>query len=160
MQRTIFRDGFLALISAATAVAATGCESDGGTTIEKESSPASGSNESALVINMGDYYFEPANGTANSGPTKIEAVNLGKVEHELVVFKTEMNPAELPTGSDGAVEEEKMDKIAESAGEVPDVEAGVTKSADFNLKPGKYAIFCNLPGHYAQGMYGSLTVGK
>ena len=51
-----------------------------------------------------------------------------------------------------------MDKLAESPGEIPDVEAGATKSADFELKPGKYVMFCNLPGHYAAGMYGTLTV--
>ena len=26
------------------------------------------------------------------------------------------------------------------------------------LKPGRYELVCNLPGHYANGMYGSLTV--
>ena len=53
-----------------------------------------------------------------------------------------------------------MDKIAESAGEIPDVEAGETKSEEFELTPGKYVIFCNLPGHYAGGMYGTLTVSE
>ena len=26
-----------------------------------------------------------------------------------------------------------------------------------DLTPGKYAMICNLPGHYQRGMYGSLT---
>ena len=107
---------------------------------------------------MGEFYFNPKNATAKAGPTKIEAPNEGAVEHELVVFKTDMNPAKLPTEANGEVNEEKMDKVAESAGEIPDVEAGETKSEDFKLTPGKYVIFCNLPGHYAAGMYGTLTV--
>jgi uncharacterized cupredoxin-like copper-binding protein len=111
-----------------------------------------------LEIKMGDYFFSPSNGSAPPGPTVIEAPNEGSVEHELVVFKTSMDPAKLPTEASGEVDEEKMDEIAESAGEIADVEAGDTKAGDFKLTPGKYVIFCNLPGHYAQGMYGTLTV--
>lgn len=147
----------LALVSTSGLIAV-GCGDSGGTTIEKQSTTAAST--AGLTINMGDYYFEPANGTAEPGPTKIEAVNVGKVEHELVAFRTNMDPAKLPTGPDGTVEEERLDKEAEAAGEIPDVEAGEAKSNEFELKPGKYVIFCNLPGHYAQGMYGSLTVSK
>ena len=53
-----------------------------------------------------------------------------------------------------------MDKIAGETGEIPDVEADKTKSEEFELTPGKYVMFCNLPGHYAAGMYGTLTVTK
>jgi uncharacterized cupredoxin-like copper-binding protein len=84
--------------------------------------------------------------------------NEGSVEHELVLFKSSKNPAELPTEASGDVDEEKLDQEAEEIGEIADVEAGDTKSEDFKLTPGKYVIFCNLPGHYAQGMYGTVTV--
>ena len=46
---------------------------------------------------------------------------------------------------------------AVSPGEIADVEAGKTKSATNDLTPGKYAMICNVPGHYEQGMYGSVT---
>lgn len=162
MERTLHRHRllWLSLLVSAVALTVAGCGSDSGTTTVDETTAEGGSAEKLLVIEMGDYYFEPANGTAQSGATTIEAVNIGKVPHELVAFRTDMNPAKLPTGPDGTVEEEKMDKLAESAGELPDVEAGDAKSGKFNLKPGKYVVFCNLPGHYAQGMYGSLTVSK
>jgi uncharacterized cupredoxin-like copper-binding protein len=71
-----------------------------------------------------------------------------------------MNPAKLPTEANGDVDEEKLDETAEEAGEIADVEPGDTKSEEFDLKPGKYVMFCNIPGHYAQGMYGTLTVTK
>lgn len=160
--RTSTKGLFAAMALGATAVIfLAGCGSDSGTTTTTESaSAAAGSGGPALTIEMGDFFFAPKNVTAKAGPTTIEAPNEGSVEHELVLFKTNMNPAKLPTEAGGGVDEEKMDQIAEEGGEVPDVEAGVTKSGKFDLKPGKYVMFCNLPGHYAQGMYGTLTVTK
>jgi uncharacterized cupredoxin-like copper-binding protein len=148
---------------AAAAIAFAGCggsdsSSSTATTTETVTTGGGGAGGKTLEIKMGDYFFSPADTTAEAGPTAIEAPNEGSVEHELVVFKTNMDPAQLPTEANGEVNEEKMDKIAESAGEIPDVEAGDTKSGNFELTPGKYVIFCNLPGHYAQGMYGTLTV--
>ena len=153
-------------LGAIAALFATGCGDDSGTTTttENESEAAAtgggGAGGSTLSIKMGEFFFSPKSTAAHAGPTAIEAPNEGTVEHELVVFKTNMDPAKLPTEASGEVDEEKMDKIAESAGEIPDVEAGETKSAQFELTPGRYVIFCNLPGHYASGMYGTLTVTK
>jgi len=155
----------LALVAIA-AIAIAGCGSGDDTTTttttENESAAAApgGGGGATLTIKMGDFFFAPSNATAQAGPTTIEAPNEGSVEHELVLFKTNMDPAKLPTEASGEVDEEKLDEIAEEGGEVPDVEAGESKSGKFNLTPGKYVMFCNLPGHYAQGMYGTLTVTK
>jgi uncharacterized cupredoxin-like copper-binding protein len=146
---------------AAMLVAGCGDSDNGGTTTTTENETAAtggGGGGKRLEIKMGDYFFSPASGTTAAGKTVIEAPNEGAVEHELVVFKTNMDPAKLPTEAGGGVDEERLDEIAEEAGEVPDVEAGETKSGKFNLTPGRYVIFCNLPSHYAQGMYGTLTV--
>ena len=51
---------------------------------------------------------------------------------------------------DGEVDEEAYS----GPGEIPDVEAGETGKTALNLKPGKYAMNCNVPGHYKAGMYG------
>jgi len=156
-----------AALVAVLSVAGCGGGDDGDTsstasTAAEEEAPASDAGGAGggktLEIKMGDYFFSPSAATAKTGKTTIEAPNEGTVEHELVVFKTDMNPANLPTESNGGVDEEKLDEIAEEQGEVADVAAGETKSGNFELTPGKYVIFCNLPGHYAQGMYGSLTV--
>jgi uncharacterized cupredoxin-like copper-binding protein len=152
-----------ALVLAAVALLGAGCggssesgESNG--TDESQPATTGSANAAQMEIKMGDYFFKPANGSADAGLTTISAPNEGTVEHELVLFRTNTDPAKLPTEKDGSVNEEKLDKVAEEGGEIADVEAGETKSETFNLKPGKYVIFCNLPGHYAAGMYGSLTV--
>ncbi|HWP32380.1 MAG TPA: plastocyanin/azurin family copper-binding protein [Solirubrobacterales bacterium] len=149
------------LALAAMLVAGCGGSDSGETTTAENETAATGGGGGGgkrLEIKMGDYFFSPASGTTTAGKTVIEAPNEGAVEHELVLFKTNMDPAKLPTEAGGGVDEEKLDEIAEEAGEVPDVEAGETKSGKFDLTPGRYVIFCNLPGHYAQGMYGTLTV--
>jgi len=154
----------LALVATA-AIAFTGCggsDSTSSSATEAETSEANagsaGGGGSTAEIKMGDYFFSPAEASLEAGPTTIEAPNEGSVEHELVVFKTNIDPAELPTEANGDVDEEKLDEIAEEEGEVADVEAGQAKSEKFKLSPGTYVMFCNLPGHYAQGMYGTITV--
>jgi uncharacterized cupredoxin-like copper-binding protein len=151
---------FPVALCAAAGLIAAGCGGGDETTTVTETAATGGAaaGGNSLEIKMGDFFFDPKNGSAPSGPTTIEAPNEGSVEHELVVFKSDMNPANLPTESNGDVDEEKMDQEAEEKGEIPDVEPGETKSEDFELTPGKYVIFCNLPGHYAQGMYGTITV--
>ena len=154
----------LALVAIA-AILIAGCGGGDDTTTtttenEGETAAAGGGGGATLAIKMGDFFFAPKDATAQAGATTIEAPNEGSVEHELVLFKTNLSPAKLPTEANGEVDEEKLDKVAEEVGEVPDVEAGETKSGKFNLTPGEYAMFCNLPGHYAQGMYGTLTVTK
>jgi uncharacterized cupredoxin-like copper-binding protein len=154
----------LVVIAASLLIGCGGDDGEPATTTNEttagETTSAGASGGTATVIKMGEFYFNPKNATAKAGSTVIEAPNLGKTEHELVLFKTNMNPAKLPTEASGGVDEEKMDKVAEEAGEIPDVEAGKTKSEEFDLTPGEYVMFCNLPGHYAAGMYGTLTVTK
>jgi uncharacterized cupredoxin-like copper-binding protein len=45
-----------------------------------------------------------------------------------------------------------------SVGEISETDGGAFKSHTFNLKPGHYVFVCNIPGHYANGMRGELTV--
>lgn len=167
------RNGFLALLAVAAiaAIPIAGCGDDDSTTSTTEATEAQEESEggaatsegggggATLEIKMGDYFFDPENAVAKAGTSTIEAPNEGKVEHELVVFKSNLDPAKLPTDSSGEVDEEKLEQEgAEEAGEIEDVEAGESKSGEFDLPPGKYVMFCNLPGHYQRGMYGTVTV--
>ena len=130
---------------------------DGATAGEQAAGGPSGASAPAgksIEIQMGDYFFKPSDATAAAGSVKVSAPNTGATTHELVLVRTDLDPAKLPTLANGEVDEESL----QSPGEIPDVAAGSTASTTVDLKPGKYAVICNLPGHYAQGMYGSLTV--
>ena len=104
-----------------------------------------------LTIKMSEFAFDPKDSQAQAGKVTISAPNDGKVVHELVVLKTDADPAALPKKG-GKVDE------STSVGEIADVEPGTTKKHTFKLTAGKYAIVCALPGHYEGGMYGSITV--
>jgi uncharacterized cupredoxin-like copper-binding protein len=105
----------------------------------------------ALTIHMSEYAFDPKDAVAKAGKVTISAPNDGNLVHELVLLKTNADPANLP---------KKDDKVDESTsvGEISDVAPGSTKKTTFKLEPGAYAMVCALPGHYENGMYGSLTV--
>jgi uncharacterized cupredoxin-like copper-binding protein len=147
-----------AALVAGAGVFAIGCGGgDDGTTTQAQTTATSASQGGALEINMGDYFFVPSDATATAGSVTIKAPNNGKVVHELVLAKTSSDPAELPTTADGAVDEAKLEAQGEDAGEIADVAPGDTKQGTFKLTPGKYVMFCNVPGHYARGMYGTLS---
>ena len=107
-----------------------------------------------VTIKMGEYFFKPKDVSVPAGKVAITAPNNGKIEHELVLLKTDVDPAKLKTEKDGEVKEDAYS----GPGEIPDVEAGETGKTVMDLKPGKYAMICNVPGHYKAGMYGRVTV--
>ncbi len=114
--------------------------------------PAAGGE--TVKVEMGEFYYKPDAVTANAGAVTIDAPNVGNAPHELVLAKTDLDPAKLPIGSDGGVDEAALDV----PGEVEEVEGGAEGTATLDLAPGKYVMFCNLPGHYKSGMYGSFVV--
>ncbi len=89
--------------------------------------------------------------TVAAGKVKFTVINDGAVTHEYVVLKTPTLAAKLPVSGGRASE-------AGNVGETGDLPAGQTKTLTLDLKPGHYAIICNLPGHYLGGMYTDLTV--
>lgn len=106
---------------------------------------------SAITIKTTEFAFSPMAAKAKAGAVKLTLVNAGKVEHEVVVLKTDQAAGALKV-SGGRVSE------ADSVGEVSETAPGATKSATLRLKPGRYVVVCNIPGHYQGGMRGTLTV--
>ncbi len=161
MKRRLLAMGALALT---TGLIATGCGGGGddnastqaGTTGAAQTGTAGAGK--GLTITMDDYSFTPSAVTTNAGPVTITTPNDGQVEHELVLLKTDQSPTSLPVKGNEVDEEGLEAKGVENAGEIEEVGPGQTKSGSFKLTPGSYVMICNLPRHFQQGMYGSLTV--
>ena len=87
----------------------------------------------------------------SAGKVTFAVANVGKVVHEMVVV-----PA--PNGAAGLKQPDGTASEAGAAGEVADLGPGKTGRLTVTLPAGKYVLLCNLPGHFASGMYADFTV--
>ena len=137
--RTIFGTfvGVVAMIALAAACGG-GDEAGGGGTV---------------VVSMGEaseYAMTPEPAEISAGTVTFEVANEGTLVHEMVVIKTDKGAANL--GTDGEADE------SGTVGEVPDLPAGESKTLVLDLDAGKYALVCNVPGHYENHMFADFTV--
>ncbi len=91
-----------------------------------------------------------------AGQDTFTIANKGTITHEFVVVKTDVADNSMPKAPDGGVDEEAKELTA--VDEQEDIAPGTTVTLGANLAPGNYEYFCNLPGHFAGGMHGSITV--
>jgi uncharacterized cupredoxin-like copper-binding protein len=98
------------------------------------------------------YYLTVTPASVKAGPTTITFKNMGTMEHEVVVLKTDTPAGQLKVGADHTVSEDT------SVGEDSETKPGKTKSTTINLQPGKYVLVCNVERHYEKGMFTAFTV--
>jgi uncharacterized cupredoxin-like copper-binding protein len=108
-----------------------------------------------VKVTLKEWTLTPDQASVPAGDITFAATNAGTVQHEFVVFKTDL-PADALKLSGNAVDEAasgqtKVDEIAEFA-------PGTTKTLTLNLQPGKYVLICNVAGHYQQGVSSAFTV--
>ncbi|MDQ6754346.1 MAG: plastocyanin/azurin family copper-binding protein [Actinomycetota bacterium] len=131
---------------------------------------------SVSLTNMGGPMMGPRNGmmggamrmtpdrsTVAHGTVSFLVTNAGNISHELVILPlpADQIPGTRPIGGDAKIDEagslgEASNTCAEGTGQgiLPGASGWVTVT----LPPGRYELVCNLPGHYAAGMYTQLTV--
>jgi uncharacterized cupredoxin-like copper-binding protein len=94
--------------------------------------------------------------TMKSGKTDFTIMNTGIAPHELLVFKSELDPAAYPTDAAGDIVEEGGGVTLVSDGE--NIDPGASQARTVDLAPGKYVFVCNIPTHFKQGMFAVVTV--
>ena len=102
-------------------------------------------------------------GVAPAGMVSLRVVNQGVRTHELVVLPLPAGQAAgtRPVGTDGRVDEAGSPGEAShscGAGAGDGIAAGAAGRVTLILGSGRYELVCNLPGHYAAGMYAELVV--
>lgn len=120
-----------AAIAAATLVGACASTSDG------------------ITVTLDEYTLEAGAATAPAGRIAFAARNVGKIEHELAVIKTDRGPDDLPV-KDGEVQTDTqgLDLVAGTGR----IKAGASQALEVTLRPGSYVLLCNIPAHYQTGM--------
>jgi uncharacterized cupredoxin-like copper-binding protein len=96
-----------------------------------------------------------------AGTVSFRVANTGSLVHELLVLPlaTGQRVGERVVGTDGRVDEtgslgEASKTCGGGAGD--GIDPGTIGWVTLHLVPGDYELLCNLPGHYAAGMYTSL----
>ena len=101
--------------------------------------------------------------TVSQGPVSFLVTNFGSISHEMMVLPLPVSQivGTRPMGGDGKIDEvgslgEASNTCGEGAGQ--GILPGASSWITVTLAPGRYEVVCNLPGHYAAGMYSQLTV--
>ncbi len=108
----------------------------------------------------------PFASTAPAGDVTFAVKNLGTIDHEMIVLKTDTPFDQIPVADSGdppAPVTSGADKVdeADNVGETgdPDLTPGTTRTFTIKaLAAGHYVLVCNLAKHYGLGMRAAFTV--
>ena len=108
-----------------------------------------------LAVGVGDYWFKPSSRRLAAGRYTLSARNYGILPHDVMIERT---PIEFSAPG------QPVDEAAPYG--VEELEPGAAKSSgEVVLGPGRWVLFCSLPGHYTAGqravidVYGQLPKG-
>jgi hypothetical protein len=141
---------FIAMVTLALAV--TACGSDGNDAAETPNGDAASSDISGSV-NEWEVAVDAT--SAPAGDVSFTIDNDGTTGHEFLIVKTDIAPGEIPVDGDHFPEDADGIEVIDEIGEFA---KGTTETLDVTLEAGSYQLVCNLPGHYANGMFTGFEV--
>ncbi len=124
------------LVAGVVLVAGCGGGGGGGSSATVVVTAPTGGGTPSVTIEAHDIYFVPKSIKAPTGKLKIVLVNHGSQQHTLAIDGISTKTFELKVGP------------------------GKTDTGTLDFKPGVYTYYCTVPGHRAQGMQGTLTIGS
>jgi uncharacterized cupredoxin-like copper-binding protein len=107
-----------------------------------------------VKVTLREWEITPSQRHQRAGKVTFVAHNAGKLEHELVVIRSNRPANDLPRDGRDASE-------TGSQGEIGGVMPGMTGRVTLDLRPGRYVLICNRSdhdGHYEHGMFAAFTV--
>jgi uncharacterized cupredoxin-like copper-binding protein len=112
--------------------------------------PAAPALPHTVGASLREFAIDTSAGTVAAGKVTFTVRNTGAIKHEFVVLKTPKPAGSLLKGAEA--------DEAGNVGEIGNVSPGTAKKLTLNLKPGHYALICNLAGHYKAGQHADLSV--
>lgn len=90
------------------------------------------------------------------GPVTFKVINLAsKIVHEVIVARLPEGMEKLPYDAAATMVKENA---LQAFGSVNEIDPSRSAALTLTLKPGKYMLYCNLPGHYMAGMWTVIDV--
>ncbi|MDA0352483.1 MAG: hypothetical protein O3A10_09785 [Chloroflexi bacterium] len=156
----MFRFGIGAFVFASGLLATVACggagddgAANGTTTLEAPAATGqSAPDEVEVDFVLSDFAIDGPE-SVSAGLVRFNVANEGAAIHELVIVRTDAEPAALPIEG-GVVAETELDVV----GEIEEFPGGETRSATFELSAGRYLLICNVPGHFLLGMVTEFSV--
>ncbi len=107
------------------------------------------------IIEDDQWHMKPDIASVPAGKVTFVVINQGMMTHEVVLLKTDKQAKDMVMALGGATINELAS--GENVGEI-EAEAASTMASTFDLAPGHYALICNQPVHYSEGMYADFDV--
>lgn len=130
-------------------------------------SSGGGAGDRVVAVNLSEFELEVDRTEVSAGRVRFDTSNEGRLEHELLIVRTDLAPDALPLGLDGpslALAGEVVlgtphghGTHQASAGS-HHVQPGQSRRDALILIPGRYVLLCNLPRHYEAGQSAHLLV--
>ena len=133
----------------------------------------SAADSGVLRVTLSEWKVTPERQTVKAGPLTIETENTGRVEHELLIVRTDRAPGDLPLGLQGPALTGAGQKLVlgrahghasagafGGLGRTKHIQPGRIRRDSVTLAPGRYVLLCNLPQHYESGQRVALTVTR
>jgi caa(3)-type oxidase subunit IV len=118
------------------------------------SASASSSGQQTITASETSYSIAMSADSIPAGKVTFHVENkAANLPHQFTIVKTDLAPGNLPLAN-GTVDESNLDVV----GKTDTIQAGSSSDLTVDLSAGKYVLFCNLPGHYQEGMYTGFTV--
>jgi uncharacterized cupredoxin-like copper-binding protein len=115
---------------------------------------ATSNRESVVRVTERDFHISVVHGHLTPGTVVFRVTNRGPDEHEFIVVRADTG---LPLRPDGiTLDEDALEKRI--VGSIEPAPAGETNVLRLNLSRGRYALVCNMFGHYMGGMHAPLVV--
>ena len=106
-----------------------------------------------VTVEMKEYSVTLTPASIKAGTIKFGIRNVGTMEHEFEIIKTDLAFDKLPIDvGQGKAKEDGLTKQIKSV--LPNKVATITA----NLEAGSYVILCNVSGHYQLGMRAAFKV--
>ena len=106
--------------------------------------------KTVVAVKLKEFKLVPVPTFAKAGPVAFTVKNIGKLDHEFVIVRTNLPAGKLPV---------KAGRVTlKPLGKVGPFKPGKGGALALSLKTGKYVLFCNVAGHYGAGQYARFVV--
>jgi uncharacterized cupredoxin-like copper-binding protein len=111
--------------------------------------------DAPTITALADYSIHLSATPVHLGTNAFVIQNGGTEEHEFIGFKIDQPVTQLALTPDGDLNEDVLNNVTDG----DNLQPGTDQTRLVNLtEPGTYLFVCNLPGHFAKGMYTELTL--